>query len=109
MKKLAEKFVKKEFRHTLLKREGDLAIYRRKQVGTNATAHFEVVIITRHDGITINGNLIEAGELYPSSSQWGDRGWTCNTLELAEKRFLIVQDKLKELAKVASDKKQKSK
>ena len=96
MKTIAEKFTKKGFKHALLKREGDVAIYKRNAVESPKRFHYEVVIITRHDGISIEGNYIEPGELYPSGSQWGTMGWTCSTLEEAEKRFSNTQIQLKE-------------
>jgi hypothetical protein len=96
MKILAEKFTKRGFKHTLVKREGDVAIYKRCAVESLKRFHYEVVIITRHDGISIEGNYIEPGELYPSGSQWGFMGWTCSTEEDAEKRFQKTKIQLKE-------------
>jgi len=87
MKLVPEKFIKKGFKHLLLKREENVAIYKRHPVTSSRNPHFEVVIISSHNGITIDGNYIEPGELYPSGSQWGNMGWTCNTIEAAESRF----------------------
>jgi hypothetical protein len=96
MKILAEKFTKKGFKHVLFKREGDVAIYKRCPIESLKRIHYEVVIISRHEGISIEGNYIEPGELYPSGSQWGTMGWTCSTLEEAEKRFERTKIQLKE-------------
>jgi len=90
MKKLSEKFIKKSFRHVLVKREGDVAIYKRRHIENTGRWHYEVVVITSHDGTYINENLIEASEIYPSTSQWGLMGWTHTTIEEAEKRFLLT-------------------
>lgn len=98
MKKLSEKFIKKGFKHLLLKRENDVAIYKRHPVESSKKFHYEVVVISSHNGITIEGNYIEPGELYPSTSQWGSMGWTCNSLEQAEKRFLSVKKQLEKSA-----------
>lgn len=87
MKTLPIKFSKKGFKHLQLQREGDVALYKRSSIEFPKSVHYEVVIISSHDGISINGNFIEAGELYPSSSQWGDKGWTYTSLELAEAGF----------------------
>jgi hypothetical protein len=107
MKSLPLKFVKKGFRHTQIKREDDVALYKRQSVENSKVFHFEVVIISSHNGTTIEGNYIEPGELYPSSSQWGDKGWTCSTLELAENRFKEVQKRVKTLASKAEEKAEK--
>lgn len=87
MKTIPDKFIKKGFKHSLIKREENVAIFKRHSSESNKKFHYEVVIISSHNGITINGNYIEPGELYPSSSQWGEMGWTCQTMEQAEKRF----------------------
>lgn len=104
MKKVPEKFIKKGFKHILVKREANLALYKRHMVeSTRNTTHYEVVIITVHNGVTIEGNYIEPGELYPSTSQWGEKGWTHSSLEEAEKKFQQVKKKL-----AASEKRKES-
>jgi hypothetical protein len=107
MKSLPLKFVKKGFKHTQIKREGDVALYKRQSGENSKVFHFEVVIISSHNGTTIEGNFIEPGELYPSSSQWGDKGWTCITLEDAEKRFKTTQKRVNTLAVKAEQKAEK--
>jgi hypothetical protein len=104
MKILPEKFVKKGFKHSLVKRQDNVAIYKRSQVGSGAKPHYEVVIVTSHNGITIEGNYIEPGELYPSTSQWGQTGWTCSTIEDANKRFEMT---LKQVERSAKNKEKK--
>ena len=98
MKLLPEKFTKKGFKHVLIKREGRVALYKRYQQESIKTLHYEVVVISQHNGIHIEGNYIEPGELYPSTSQWGSFGWTFgkNQLEQAEEKFLVVQKQLLE-------------
>jgi hypothetical protein len=106
MKLLAEKFVKKGFKHHLIMREGSVALYKRHSVESSKNHHYEVVIISSHNGIEIDGNYIEPGELYPSTSQWGNMGWTCNTLDQAEVRF---KKALKQVAQTAKNKEANSK
>lgn len=98
MKTIPEKFTKKGFKHQLIKREGKVAIYRRHGTESTKTFHYEVVVINTHNGIHIEGNYIEPGELYPSSSQWGTFGWTFSKEQLkeAEEKFLLVKKQLKE-------------
>lgn len=110
MKILPQKFTKKGYKHTLIKREDDVALYKRQTLENSKIFHYEVVIITSHNGTTIEGNYIEPGELYPSTSQWGDKGWTCTTLERAEEKFNEVKKRIKTLeAKAAKKKLNKSK
>jgi len=99
MKTLPEKFVKKGYKHILYKREGNLALYKRHSVSNSKRVHYEGVIITTHNGISIEGNYIEPGELYPSTSQWGIMGWTLSTLERAEIWFDGMKKQLKESSK----------
>jgi hypothetical protein len=94
MKKVPEKFSKKGFKHVLIKREESVALYKRKSEESGHNWHYEVVIIAVHDGTYINGNLIEAGEIYPSTSQWGMMGWTYNDINMAEKKFSKVLKKV---------------
>jgi len=104
MKVLSQKFIKKGFKHQLIKREGDVALYKRSSTEFPKASSYEVVIITQHNGITINGNYIEPGELYPSTTQWGDRGWTYNCIDSAETGFKRV---LKKVATAQQNKKNK--
>lgn len=105
MKLLPQKFTKKGYKHTLIKREDKVALYKRQSVENSKCTHFEVVIITTHNGTTIEGNYIEPGELYPSTSQWGEKGWTCSTLEQAESRFVQTKKRVKQQEANAAKKK----
>ena len=89
-KPLPERFNKFGYTFSLLKREGDVAIF--KQHKKKRIFNYEVVIIGRHNGYEINGMFFEPSEFYPSTSEWGTKGFTCTSLEAAEIRF----DKLKE-------------
>ena len=86
MKLIPNEFVSKGFLYTKVKREGDKAIY--KQAHKEATSfRYEVVVITRHNGYKLGESFIEPSEVYPGSSLWGIRGWTCGTIEDAERRY----------------------
>lgn len=88
MKKLAASFTKKGFEYTQVKRKGNFAIYKQKNVKVeNPTPRYEVVEIKSHNGYEIGGSKIAAAEVYPGSSQWGILGWTHLDLESAEKRY----------------------
>lgn len=84
-KPVKEKFMKDGFTHTLLKRKGDVAIYEQRK--TKNTIRYEVIIINRHNGYNLGDTYIEPSETYPSTSEWGIRGWTYVDLTNAEEKF----------------------
>lgn len=86
MKTLPKQFDKKGFTYTQIKRVGDKAIYKQAKKG-QASVSFEVVKINRHNGYELGGQKIPPGEAYPSTSQWGNAGWTFTSLSLAEAKF----------------------
>jgi hypothetical protein len=93
MKKLEKEFTKKGFIYKQLKRLGNKAIYTQKKDDTQSTrVHYEVIIIKSHDGYEIAGNKIPAGEVYPSSAQWGAAGWTYVDLQDAENKFKKLKE-----------------
>ena len=78
-----------------MKREDDIAIYKKTLDEENSDAHtYEVIAIKRHNGYEIAGIKMPPAEMYPSDSQWGDWAYTCVSLEDAEKRFFQLKDKL---------------
>ena len=102
MKMLEEKFVSKGHRHEMLARTGEsdakqFALYRRWSIATEWTTpnpHYEVIRIKRQeagemvrDGVTI---MMEAKELYPNEKSWGIDGWTYQTREAAEQKYLAM-------------------
>ena len=93
MKKLEKKFSKKGFIYTQLKRVGNKAIYSQKREENDAKQlRYEVIVIKSHDGYEIAGNKIPAGEVYPSSTQWGTLGWTFVDLQDAENKFKKLKE-----------------
>lgn len=83
-------FNKKGFTYTLLKREGNRAIYQQTRNGSDMN-NYEVVKIGKHNGYTMGGVFIEPAETYPGSSLWGITGWTCTSIEDAQKRFNTLE------------------
>ena len=84
--RIKDKFTRSKFNHELVKREGNVAIFKRWGVGSK-DHHYEVVKISKHNGYMMGGAYIEAAETYPGASLWGIQGWTCTDLEIAEKRY----------------------
>jgi len=74
-KTLSPHFAKNGFIFEQVERRGDFAVFRKfKERGKSES--FEAIKITRHEGYTIAGVSIPAGECYPSSEQWGTNGFT---------------------------------
>ena len=86
MKKIENVFIKAGFRHELVARENNIAIYKRTQLGT-PRSHYEVVRINSHNGYNMGGAYIVPAETYPGNSLWGIQGWTHVTVEAAKKNF----------------------
>jgi len=86
IKPIPEVFNKKGFQYRQIKREGDRAIFEQKWL-KGETVRYEVVKIGRHNGYSMGGSYIEPSETYPGSSLWGISGWTCTTLDDANKRY----------------------
>lgn len=55
---------------------------------------FEVFEVQSHNGREIGGKWCEPAEYAPSNEQWGSKGWSFKSEELARKRFheLCSQD-----------------
>ena len=95
MKILEDNFSSKGFNLSLVKREGDVAIYKKTLENSETDAHdFEVIAIKRHNGYEIAGIKMPPAEMYPSNTQWGDWAYTCTSREDADKRFIQLKDKL---------------
>ncbi len=85
---LETEFYAHGFVHKLLRRAGFAAIYARfRRSDPEKVIHYEVVLITPGKPYDIAGKAFPAKEQYPSSQQWGARGWTYRSEEQALARF----------------------
>ena len=75
MKPLPIKFTSKGFTHEQLLREGNVALFQRYQSDASK-CHYEVILVQSHNGRKIGGTFLEPAEFYPSTSTWGQYGWT---------------------------------
>jgi hypothetical protein len=95
LKILEDNFNSKGFNLSLVKREGDVAIYKKTlEDSESGESNFEVIAIKRHNGYEIAGIKMPPAEMYPSNTQWGDWAYTCTSREDADKRFIQLKDKL---------------
>lgn len=96
MKRLDESFTSKNHRHELVKRTGDIAIYKRWSIATepNQTPHYEVVKIntSKETETIINGRIVrfESRENYPTENNWGTMGWTYHSFSSAMAKFNVL-------------------
>ena len=85
-KPLATEFTTRGRIHTMIRREGDVAIFKleEEQWGTPG---YEVILVQHVKAGKVFGDFVEAHEAYPPSSRWGQQGWTSPDLLSAEARF----------------------
>jgi hypothetical protein len=88
-KPLKEEISKDGFLFKQLKRKKNKAIYEQSKDGKIFA--YEVIVIGCHEGYSIAGNYIEPSEMYPSSTQWGIKGFTYTNLEDAEKKYKTLK------------------
>jgi hypothetical protein len=91
---------KSGFAIDLVKREGDLAIFKRQRIrkawcNYPTHPHWEVVIIKRHNGYSLGNQYIEPAETYPCNTLFGILGWNLMTLEAAEEKFQEILERIK--------------
>jgi len=89
-KVIPTQFKKKGFSYKQVKREGSKAIFEQTREGSDVH-NYEVVKIGKHNGYTMGGVFIEASETYPGSSLWGICGWTCTSIDDAQKKYDSIQ------------------
>lgn len=76
------------FEFTQVCRDGQLAIYSKRQPDWAKDALiYEVVRIKRNETYAIHGHAIEAHESYPKSEAWGKDGFAATTLQAAKAVF----------------------
>lgn len=80
-------FYEKGFNFKQLFRAGNIALYKKVRDGNPRVRSYELIIIQKHDAYMLGQSQIEAAECYPSSSNWGNFGWTFTDKQTAESRF----------------------
>lgn len=85
MRPIDTHFTLRGFEMQQVKRHDNVAIYSQSRDGHPLA--WEVVVIRIAPAANICGNEYPEREIYPNDEAWGKRGWTCLTLEEAERRF----------------------
>lgn len=87
MKPIDKTFRKSGLEYKQVFRDGPWCIYRQTKPGTQIE-RFEVVKLKVEKAHTFpNGKTSPKREAFPSSEEWGVRGWTCLDLEAAHRRL----------------------
>jgi hypothetical protein len=86
MIRLAFPFTRDRFTYRLLERSGAVCLVARENLETGSI-HWEVGRLVAERATTIEGRFYEAHERYPSTEQWGKRGWTYTTLPDAVREY----------------------
>jgi len=82
-KPLPVEFQSRGFNYHQIAREGDMAIYEQRW-NDSPNVCYEVVRLRRREAETFpDGRQYPAREVYPSSEQWGQHGWTVLTRDAA--------------------------
>jgi len=89
-------FTYKGFDFRQIVREGDVAVYSQCFKGGKMPVAYEVVVIQKHDGYTIMGKTYPPSEFYPSTNDWGTKGFTIVTTDTTK----MKQKALDKMAKV---------
>lgn len=96
MKTIEWPVTKTDFIDELIKRDGDvvLSVRRSRHSGRVVSYEVQVVRVHRRD-MLMNGRLMScAGDEYlPSSSEWGQYGWSFGRLQDAERKFQQVLER----------------
>ena len=101
MKILDKKIHYNGFDFTQMYRDGKFAIYKQTKKKWKS-AVYEAIIIESHNGYELAGQKFPPSEMYPSSAQWGIKGFTELTYEDA-------LDKIKCLKNMIPSKKSRKK
>jgi hypothetical protein len=76
-KPLPTRFRRDGFEYRQIAREGNAAKYEQTWSGcAEPSVCYEVIRVRRREGFRIDGRLVEATEVYPSSGAWGVDGFT---------------------------------
>jgi hypothetical protein len=87
-KPLKESFYKNGFDFKMIKRTKKKAIF--EQSIKNKVYAYETILVSRHNGFSLGDAYIEPSETYPSTSEWGVKGFTFKTIEEAEEKYKML-------------------
>jgi hypothetical protein len=82
-------FDRDDWRHVLVRREGDVCLVERSNLHAEPpSVHWEVILVQhRAAERSQRGRPYPAREVYPNSEQWGEAGWTFTTQAMADAKM----------------------
>ena len=86
MKILEKEFKSHGYNFKQVIREKDIAVYFKTKLNTEIE-NWEVIKVQSHNGYAIAGLDFPPSETFPSSSAWGNLGWSYQTREEAMEKF----------------------
>ena len=95
--KLLEDFVKNTFYYELLKRYGNIAIYKQRLRKGEGGLAYEVFHVREREEMILFGNICPAAEYGPSNENFGSLAWSMPSLVRAEEKMkeLIHENRFK--------------
>lgn len=95
MKKLQKVFTEGKFKFEQLKRQGNIALYKKSYIlGKSYT--FELITIKSHNGFKMGGVDISPAEMYPSDKTWGGDVARTFTPDQETQAFVEFEEKSKQ-------------
>ena len=74
---LHKEFRRDGFVHREVLRQKNAAVYEKRWTGcTGPSVCYETIRVKRREGFWIEYRFVAPSEVYPSSEQWGELGWT---------------------------------
>jgi len=83
--KVLKQYKKNGFSFDIIERDGEFAIA--KGVRGSGVVSFEVITIRQHNGLNFGDRTTEPAEYPPSNTEWGSKGWTYRSIEMARDKF----------------------
>jgi hypothetical protein len=86
-KTIPDQFTKLKFNFDLVKREGNVVIFKKTQ---GSWTGYEVMLVgIAKNNVTMGGviTMHKDDEFLPSNAQWGKKGWSYHNITEAEARF----------------------
>jgi hypothetical protein len=86
MKELEQNFEYKKFFYSQIARKDNVALYSKRQFNWLCCS-YEVILVQKHDGFNAFGRVFPPAEHFPSSNEWGFKGFTYQKREDALHKY----------------------
>ena len=87
---IPNEWTREGWQYRVIKRQGLAVIAEKARQGSDRIS-YEVALLRIEKPVEFPPGVFRPlRESYPTSNDWGSRGWTCMTREQAERRFLSI-------------------